>query len=530
MEYAEFSGLLPLLSNRGAFTVFAARDPTFSQLTEEEEKVINGSKSTRNQPPVLLYTVVDGRLHANELQGTLPTHYRQGSIIITRFPTGLVTANCIPLVLTDLEATNGLLHLTESLLLPSGHATITDMLVRTPVLSTMGTAVVRAQLGTELKGKGPFTLFAPVDSAWESLPQAFMEGIMEDTNSIRALLQHHILDSVWCSAASGGDGEVRTLDGTSARLWCNESGRFIDDARLLEGDHAADNGFVHYIDTVLIPDKVRSLADLMQVREITYFLKMAEVGGLGNVLQRQGSYTVFAPSDEAFERLSNETLAELMSQSSVARSVASLHIASGRHLTSNFIDGQKLSTLKGQQAVLRIKYHRELVTLESSQITETNIEARNGILHILDRIIQQPTLTVIQVLENGNYSTFLNILNQTEPNLLKALGDTSTTYTVFAPDDESFNHTPPGLVTRLMADPPLLFRMAAHHIVESYIVSGGMIPRLSYQYTDFNGTVLVLRKEDGEGTLTVANMATAEDPEIMATNGVIHRISRFLQI
>lgn len=529
MDYAEFSGLLPLLSNRGAFTVFVTRDSAFNQLTTEQEKAINGSKSTRSQPPVLLFTIVNGRRLAEELHGTLATHYRQASIIVTRFPSGLVTVNCVPLVLTDLEATNGFLHVTEKLLLPSGHATITDMLVRTPELSTMATAVVRAQLGNELKGKGPFTLFAPVDSAWESFPQAFMEGIMEDTNSIRALLQHHMVDFIWCSAAFGGDEKLRTLEGTTVRLWCNESGQFIDDARLLEGDHPAGNGFIHQIDTVLIPDKVRSLSDLMQVHEITYFLKMAEIGGLSNVLQRSGTYTVFAPCDEAFKGLSNETLAELMSQSSVARSVVNFHVSSGRHLTTNFVDGQRLSTLKGQQAVLRIKYHRKLVTLESSLVTSANIEARNGILHILDRIMLQPTLTVVQVLENGNYSTFLSILNQTEPNLLKTLSNTNTTYTVFAPDDETFNQTPPGFISRLMADPPLLFQMAAHHVVESFIVSGGMIPRLTYEYKDINGSTLVLKKEDGEGSLTVANMATVEDPEIMATNGIVHRISRFLQ-
>ncbi|GBM04439.1 Periostin [Araneus ventricosus] len=360
VKQADQSGILPLLTSRGAYTVFVARDKAFQSLTKEQEKALNGSKKSRSRPSVLLYTIVEGRVTAEELPNSLSTLYREGAASVTMYPSGLIAVNCIPLVATNIEATNGIIHVTESLLLSSGRNTITDLLVKTPGLSTTATALKRAQLSNELRDKKALTFFSPTDEAWESLPAPFVEALMEDPNSLKVLLQYHIVNSVWCSRVMSGATELETLEGSKLQLSCNETGQYVNEARILEKDFTTRNGFLHQIDSVLIPNRVRSLAEYLEIHGMTYFLKLVDVSGIFTLLTRQAPYTLFVPPDEAFEALSNETLSDILSQPSLARTVASFHVVSGRQLTSNTIDGQQLTPLQSQDQTLRLRIHKKV--------------------------------------------------------------------------------------------------------------------------------------------------------------------------
>ena len=99
-----------------------------------------------------------------------------------------MAVNCIPLIATNIEATNGLIHMTETLLLPPGRTTIPDLIVRTPVLSVTASAVLKAQFANELRDKKPITIFAPTDDAWEALPQSFKEALLEDSSALKGMI------------------------------------------------------------------------------------------------------------------------------------------------------------------------------------------------------------------------------------------------------------------------------------------------------------------------------------------------------
>lgn len=97
----------------------------------------------------------------------------------------MTTVNCIPLIATNIEATNGLIHVTETLLLPPGRTTIPDLIVRTSALSITASAVLKAQFANELRDKKPITVFAPTDDAWNELPQSFREALFEDPSALK---------------------------------------------------------------------------------------------------------------------------------------------------------------------------------------------------------------------------------------------------------------------------------------------------------------------------------------------------------
>ncbi|XP_054708479.1 periostin-like isoform X2 [Uloborus diversus] len=524
IKHAEQVGLLPLLSNRGAYTVFVARDAAFESLTKDQEKTLNATKRSRSRPPVLLYTIAEGRIEAEDFPDTLTTLYREGSVLIKKFPNRLLAVNCIPLVATNLEATNGLIHVTESLLLPPGRTTITDLLARTPTLSTTGTILVRAQLGNDLRDKKPITVFAPTDEAWESLPQTFMDALMEHPSALKVLLQYHVIEDVWCPAIASGGGEMKTLEGSTVQITCNSSGHYVNGALIVHRGLAAGNGYVHHINSVLIPQRVRSVSEYLQDQSFNYFLKLAEVGGILPLLQRQDIYTLFIPDDEAFENLSNETLTNILSQPNLARSVVAFHIISGRQLTSNIIDGEKLLTLQGSETLLRCKMHKKRLTIEGALVKEANIETRNGILHIIDRVLIPPEKTILEIFSEGNYS----LLNQTEPNLLKLLDNSSAVFTVFAPSDEVINVMSPGLSSRLILDHLLLYKIMSLHILPSYVVSNSLEPSLTYSFSTIGNSSITVTKEAG-GSLTIGRFVEVVMSDQQAINGVFHDISRLIQ-
>ncbi|GFX77057.1 periostin [Trichonephila clavipes] len=186
--------------------------------------------------------------------------------------------------------------------------------------------------------------------------------------------------------------------------------------------------------------------------------------------------------------LPNDTLSDLFNQPVFARAVASFHVTAGRQLTSNVIDGQRIGTIQGQEQTLRLRIHKKRLTVESALVVESDFLTRNGVIQILDKVNFPPTASILDHLREGNFSIFIDLLNQTNPNLLKLLEDTSKTFTVFAPSDAALNSTmPPGMLQRLLVDPVLLNKIhlpMTYHVQNEEFISNvkyGTIGASSYQ-------------------------------------------------
>lgn len=527
-NFSKLSGLYPLLSKRGAFTIFAPIDQAFLRLPSNIQSMINPTERSHDPSSILQYTIVNNRMYQEDLSSRTKvlTMYRDGFLRIIKYPNDAITINCVPLAATNLEATNGIVHLTESLLIPPLYPTVLDMLLKEPTLSTFASTVIRVQL-TQLRSEGPFTIFAPIDEAWESLPQAFTEVLMDNSESLKMLVQYHIVKDAWCASMTAHESEISTLEGSNIRVTCNQSDIYLNDANLLQRDYVVGNGVVHFIDKVLLPDRVRFLNDVAASLGLTSFLRLASVTGFASALSREGSYTFFAPTDEAFNALPNDLWDHLISDPSFGRHVIGYHLAVGRYMTSSLIDNQMIQPLTRIKR-LRIRIQRKSFTVETAMITSPDHIARNGILHVVDRVLLPPDLTLADMLQEGNYSGFVSALNQTVPNMLDLLRNETSTFTVFAPDDEALIELPAGMMERLLADETLLNKILGNHIIEEYVTVKGLKSRMYYQYETISSRMLTLRREDSD-LITVGNLAIIKKEDIMTKNGVLHCISRLIQ-
>ena len=134
----------------------------------------------------------------------------------------------------------------------SAHAMdIVETAVGAGSFKTLATALGAAGLVDKLKGKGPFTVFAPTDEAFAKIPKADLEALLKDKAKLKAVLTYHVVAGK-VMAADVKAGKVKTVQGSELTV-STSSGVMVDNAKVIKTDIVADNGVIHVIDTVIMP-------------------------------------------------------------------------------------------------------------------------------------------------------------------------------------------------------------------------------------------------------------------------------------
>ena len=132
-------------------------------------------------------------------------------------------------------------------------ADIVDTAVAAGSFNTLVTAVKAAGLVKTLKGKGPYTVFAPNDAAFAKLPPGTVESLLKNKAKLATILKYHVVPGrVKAADVAGKSLQVKTAAG----LPVNVDGTFgvrVNDAHVIQPDIEASNGVIHVIDTVLLP-------------------------------------------------------------------------------------------------------------------------------------------------------------------------------------------------------------------------------------------------------------------------------------
>jgi uncharacterized surface protein with fasciclin (FAS1) repeats len=128
---------------------------------------------------------------------------------------------------------------------------IVDTAVDAGSFKTLATALGAAGLVETLKGKGPFTVFAPTDEAFAKIPKADLEALLKDKAKLTAVLTYHVVPGK-VMAADVKAGKVKTVQGSDITV-TTKGGVMVNKAKVIKTDIVADNGVIHVIDTVIMP-------------------------------------------------------------------------------------------------------------------------------------------------------------------------------------------------------------------------------------------------------------------------------------
>jgi uncharacterized surface protein with fasciclin (FAS1) repeats len=140
---------------------------------------------------------------------------------------------------------------------PAIAADIVDTAVKAGQFTTLSTALKAAGLVDTLKGPGPFTVFAPTDDAFKKLPDGTVENLLKPENKsqlVKVLTYHVVPGKVMSTTLAGKKTEVKTVEGGILAIDATSRGVMVDNAKVVSADVVADNGVIHVIDTVLMPN------------------------------------------------------------------------------------------------------------------------------------------------------------------------------------------------------------------------------------------------------------------------------------
>jgi uncharacterized surface protein with fasciclin (FAS1) repeats len=132
---------------------------------------------------------------------------------------------------------------------------IVETAVAAGSFKTLVAAVQAAGLVETLKGKGPFTVFAPTDEAFAKLPAGTVEALLKDKAKLAAILTYHVVSGDVRAAQAMKLNSAKTVNGQSLKIALKDGGVMIDNAKVVKADILTTNGVIHVIDTVVLPAK-----------------------------------------------------------------------------------------------------------------------------------------------------------------------------------------------------------------------------------------------------------------------------------
>jgi uncharacterized surface protein with fasciclin (FAS1) repeats len=130
---------------------------------------------------------------------------------------------------------------------------LVDVATEAGAFTTLLAAAEAAGLVDTLRSEGPFTVFAPTDEAFASLPEGTVESLLADPEALRAVLLYHVVAGRVTAEQVVGLTQAESVEGSAIRISVHGDQVHIDDARVITADVSASNGVIHVIDAVLIP-------------------------------------------------------------------------------------------------------------------------------------------------------------------------------------------------------------------------------------------------------------------------------------
>jgi transforming growth factor-beta-induced protein len=253
--------------------------------------------------------------------------------------------------------------------------------------STLLTALDAAGITSALEGPGPFTVFAPTDAAFAAIDSEVLADLLADTELLVAVLTYHVAPGLLPASSVVGLASAPTLNGKALSISVEGGTVRVDDATVIATDIEASNGIIHVIDKVILPEPIEDIVQLARGTGIfNTLLAAVEAAGLTSVLKGEGPFTVFAPTDEAFAAVPAQALADLLADTEALTAVLTYHVVAGELLAAQVLGSTSLPTVNGAQAPVFLDGEGR-PRIADALITATDIRARNGVVHVIDRVI-----------------------------------------------------------------------------------------------------------------------------------------------
>uniref|UniRef100_UPI0037E9B542 transforming growth factor-beta-induced protein ig-h3 n=1 Tax=Semicossyphus pulcher TaxID=241346 RepID=UPI0037E9B542 len=321
----------------------------------------------------------------------------------------------------------------------------------------------RANLKEEIEGPGSFTFFAPSNEAWAALPTEILDALVSNVNIelLNALHYHMVNSRLTSEELKHGSSFASMYQDFPVHIHHYSNGIVtVNCARLIKPDQHATNGIVHVVDRVItaISNNVNTLIDIEDDLE-TLRTAMA-AAGLTAMLENEGQYTIFAPTNEAFEKIPQETLNRILGDPVSLRDLLNYHILKTMQCAESIVSGTPMETLQG--TTLEVGCDGDQMTLNGKAIiTKKDQLGTNGVIHYINELlIPDSAKVLLELAEGSSVATAAKLF--VEAGLTPHLTG-SEALTLLAPLDEAFK----GSVSMT----PNIRKLMTNHIVKEQLSS-----------------------------------------------------------
>ena len=535
-----------VLSGDGPFTIFAPTNDAFADLLAELGLASLNDIDAATLEMVLKMHVVAGNVLSSDLSDGMMAPTLQGEEITFSLDGGasIFDINGRESNITDVDnlAKNGVVHVIDRVILPDMRPeTVVDIAASDSAFTSLVAALTREDVGFDfiktLTGNGPFTVFAPTNDAFASLLDELGLESLDDipADILEEVLKTHIVAGEIKAVNVTNYLSARTI-GTYELSFSTEGGAKVIDptgrmSNITIVNLFAKNGIVHAIDKVLLPVELppapKSIVDIVVESEDHNTLESAVVAaGLVETLSGEGPFTLFAPTDAAFAALPEGTLDTLLADpSGQLTDILLYHVVAGKAMSSDLSDGQMIETVLGQDITVTIT--SEGVYINDAMVTVADIEATNGVVHVIDAVLLPSTKSVVDiVVESEDHSILESAL--ISAGFVETLSGEGP-FTVFAPTDAAFADllTELGVASLGDIDAETLAAVLQMHVVTGKVMSG-----------DLTEGLMVNTLQGEEITFSLMGGVSITDPndrmsyviaaDLEATNGVVHVIDKVI--
>ena len=281
-------------------------------------------------------------------------------------------------------------------------STIVDVAQKNPDFSILVEAVVAAGLVDTLKGPGPFTVFAPTNDAFAALLTELgvtKDQLLADKALLTQVLTYHVLaGKVEAAQVAGVLGKaIATVEGGIFKVDNLPAGLTITDERnrtskITATDVQASNGVIHVIDKVILPGDKTVVDIALADPQFSTLVAALSAANLVDALKADGPFTVFAPTNAAFDALAAKlglsSTADLLTNPLLA-DILKYHVVPSRVLKAEVPVGAAVASLQGATFTVNssLKIVDQATVTDDSSIVLTDVLARNGVVHVIDQVI-----------------------------------------------------------------------------------------------------------------------------------------------
>lgn len=265
---------------------------------------------------------------------------------------------------------------------------IVDTAIADGRFTTLVAAVEAAGLVDALKAEGPLTVFAPTDEAFAALPEGTIEALLADIPALTEILLFHVVEGKVMAADVVELASAMTLQGQYVDIVVEDGSVFINGAEVIITDIETSNGVIHVIDAVILPESRNIVEIAVEDGRFTTLVAAVEAAGLVDALTGEGPLTVFAPTDDAFAALPEGTIDALLADIPALTDILLYHVVEGKVMSDQVVTLSEAVTLQGEVVTVRVEMGN--VYINDSQVIITDIDASNGVIHVIDAVLLPP--------------------------------------------------------------------------------------------------------------------------------------------